>query len=88
MRIKEVESPIEGARAYYVDECVVIIENHTHLGWHISISHNNRYPTWDEIYDVKYHFLPDVRMVMHLPPRKEYVNVEENCFHLHEEVKP
>ena len=54
--------------------------------WHLSISHPKRYPTWDEIYEARYRFIPEaVQMVMHLPPRQEYVNVHQNCFHLFEQ---
>jgi len=55
------------------------------LGWHISISHTERYPTWDEIKDVRYAFLPDdITMGILLPPPSEYVNIHPNCFHLHQ----
>ena len=27
---------------------------------------------------------PDRRMVMHFPPRAEYVNVHDTCLHLHD----
>jgi hypothetical protein len=51
--------------------------------WHLSISHPARYPTWDEIADVRYKLVPDdVTMAMLLPPRDEYVNAHDNCFHL------
>lgn len=57
-------------------------------GWHMSISHSERYPTWDEVSEARYRFVPDeVTMVMHLPPRGEYVNIHPNCFQLHEEGK-
>lgn len=53
--------------------------------WHLSISHPQRYPTWDEIKRARYEFIPDaVTMAMMLPPKAEYVNVHQNCFHLHE----
>lgn len=53
--------------------------------WHLSISHPDRYPTLDEIRDVRYLFLPDnVTMAMIYPPMNEYVNVHPNCFHLWE----
>jgi hypothetical protein len=58
------------------------------LRWHLSISHRLRYPTWDEIADARYRFIPDeVTVVMFLPPRREYVNLHPNCFHLHEIVE-
>lgn len=51
--------------------------------WHLSISHPARYPTWDEIADVHYALVPDdVTMALLLPPRGEYVNAHDNCFHL------
>ena len=55
------------------------------LEWHISISTPNRYPTWEEIKTALYDFIPDeVTMAMLLPPKDEYVNVHNNCFHLHQ----
>lgn len=60
-------------------------------GFHLSISHrtNNlkpgRYPTWDEIIDARYRFCPpEATMAMLLPPKAEYVNLHETCFHLWE----
>jgi hypothetical protein len=51
--------------------------------WHLSIAHEHRYPTWDEIADVRYELVPDdVTMAMLLPPSGEYVNANEHCFHL------
>lgn len=53
------------------------------LLWHLSIAHQHRYPTWDEIADVRYELVPeDVTMAMLLPPADEYVNEHEHCFHL------
>lgn len=53
--------------------------------WHLSISHPQRYPTWDEIHRARYELIPDnVTMAMFLPPKSEYVNLHNNCFHLHE----
>ncbi len=51
--------------------------------WHMSISHPDRYPSWDEIKKLRYRLLPDdITMAIILPPKKEYVNIYENCFHL------
>ena len=61
--------------------------------WHLSISHRTneerpqpgRYPTWDEIADARYRFIPDeVTVAMLLPPRAEYVNAHATTFHLWE----
>lgn len=55
------------------------------FGWHLSISHPWRYPTWDEIRAARYALVPDeARMTMDLPPSSEFVNVHPNCFHLYE----
>ena len=46
--------------------------------WHLSIAHPTRYPTWDEIKEVRYRFLPDeLYMAIILPPKREYVNVHQ-----------
>lgn len=63
------------------------------IGWHMSISHRlnskgsppGRYPTWDEIRDARYEFVPDqATMAMLLPPKGEYVNAHDTTFHLHQ----
>lgn len=64
-------------------------------GWHMSISTRtngrhtrpaHRYPSWDEIVDARYRFIPDeARMAMMLPPRSEYLNLHQTCFHLHQQ---
>ena len=68
------------------------------MRWHLSISHRSsrlvtvagnplpgRIPTWDEIKDARYHFVPDeAYMAMILPPKAEYVNVHPTTMHLHE----
>ena len=58
------------------------------LRWHLSISCRDRYPVWDEIRDARYALIPDdCTMAMMLPPKREYVNVHKNCFHLHEIIQ-
>lgn len=61
--------------------------------WHLSISHRTstdpplpgRYPSWDEVTDARYRFVPgQVTMAMLLPPRAEYINVHDTCFQLWE----
>lgn len=57
------------------------------VGWHVSISHPRRYPTWDEIYTAWYDLVPDTEHVqgaIFLPRRAEYVNMHPNCFHVHQ----
>jgi len=51
--------------------------------WHLSVSHASRYPTFDEIRDVRYKYLPnDITVAMLYPPKEQYVNLHNNCFHL------
>jgi len=81
---------VTGASIFALGECKVLVsgdvERHRLGGWHLSISHPDRYPTWDEIYAARYQLLPiNATFVMYLPPPSEYVNVHENCFHLWEE---
>lgn len=53
------------------------------LLWHLSVSHAHRYPSWDEIADVRYELVPDeVTMALLLSPPDEYINAHEFCFHL------
>jgi hypothetical protein len=55
------------------------------MGWHLSISHTSRIPTWDEIKEARYKFCPDeARMAMILPPKAEYVNLHPTTMHLYE----
>lgn len=79
-------SPLAGSVLYVWGYCRVLVENHGgEIGWHLSISCQNRYPTWDEIKHARYDLLPaDITMAMLLPPADEYVNLHKNCFHLHQ----
>jgi hypothetical protein len=61
--------------------------------WHMSISHRTnehppkagRYPTWDEIKEARYRFMPgDIYVAQILPPEDEFINVMGTCFHLWE----
>lgn len=52
---------------------------------HLSVSHPNRYPNWDEIKAIRYGLLPDNKtFAIVLPPSSQYVNLHQNCFHLFE----
>jgi hypothetical protein len=55
--------------------------------WHLSMSHKNRHPTWDEIKAARYWLLPlDITVGMLLPPPDQYTNVpqQDHVFHLWE----
>lgn len=51
---------------------------------HISVSRKDRYPTWDEIIQIKERLAGlDSEWVMIMPPSLEYVNLHPNCFHIY-----
>lgn len=78
------EVPYKAGQPFWHGKCTIIcaIENDK---WHLSIAHPTRYPTWDEIKDARYEFIPNnVTVALLLPPKEEYVNLHKNCFHLHE----
>jgi hypothetical protein len=69
INVKEISSPIPTSKAYEFGECFVIVGDEPGIGWHMSISHKNRYPSWEEIKEARYRFIPDeVTMAMLLPP--------------------
>lgn len=88
MPYREIQSPVPGCKAWQLGQCTVFAG--VELGmWHLSISHPTRYPSWDEIKEARYRFVPnEVTMAMLLPPREEYINIHSNCFHLHELREP
>jgi hypothetical protein len=64
-------------------DCSVLISHAPGEGWHISISHPKRDPTYYEIKEARYSFVPDdVTMAMLFPPQAEFVNLDNHCFHL------
>jgi hypothetical protein len=86
-----------GLRAFTKGDLVIMISQQVmgghilaggKLRWHMSISHPDRYPKWDEIRDARYAMIPDeCTMAMLLPPLRQYVNIHKNCFHLHEIIE-
>lgn len=72
-------------RGYRTESGCTVFVAREPQGWHLSIAHSDRYPTWDEIADVRYALLPDeIHAAIILPPKAEYVNIHNNCFHVHE----
>ncbi len=60
-------------------------QERSEIGWHISVACPDRHPTWEEMRDARYALIPDnIYMVMILPPKSQYVNRHEHCFHWHE----
>ncbi len=78
-------------------ECLEVYVSNTDLSviktrdggrWHLSIAHPYRYPSWNEIHEARYRFLPpDMYVAMILPPRELYVNLHPNAFHLWEVIE-
>lgn len=55
------------------------------MGWHLSISHPRRLPTYAEMKRARYEFMPDnIYVAQIFPPQSEFVNIHENCLHLWE----
>jgi hypothetical protein len=74
-----------GTKAYVSDEskCSLFVSFTHQYGWHLSIAHPWRNPSWDEIASARYEFVPDeITMAMILPPEDEYINIHEHCFQL------
>lgn len=85
-----------GTKAYSLGDCRVFVSR-DEIGegrdvglllpgrWHLSISHPDRYPTWDEIVEARDRLLPDeLHFCMGLPPRDFWLSVHPNCLHLWE----
>jgi hypothetical protein len=91
MKLSEVASPVPGCKAFRTNNNLGVICGreplgpHGELRWHLSVSHNKRNPTWEEIRDLRYLLVPDeAMMAMFLPPRDQYVSLHKYCFHLYE----
>ena len=53
--------------------------------WHLSISTTNNSPSYKEIKEARYKFIPnDVYMAQIFPPKEEFVNLHPYCHHLYE----
>jgi hypothetical protein len=83
---------LTGTRMFDKGACKVLVSQEprpkmddTRTYWHLSISCQNRYPTWEEIKDARYSLLPmGLTFAQILPPMNEYTNIHPNCFHLWE----
>jgi hypothetical protein len=58
-------------------------------GWeHVSVSREDRCPTWSEMEDVKRRFFKDDETVMQLHvPVRDHISVHPNCLHLWRPVR-
>lgn len=77
-----------GTRVFRMGRCKIFLSPpFENKGWHMSISVDDRYPTWDEVAKVWYELVPEggTRIgAMILPPKAEYVNIHNFCFQVHE----
>lgn len=65
--------------------CKEPIKQDGSMGYHLSISHANRLPTYEELKEARYKFLPDdLYMAQIFPPKKDFVNLHQFCLHLYE----
>lgn len=72
-----------GTRLYSMGQCSIMVSPplDEEWGWHLSIAHPTRYPTWDEVAKARYALLPlDLDFEMPLPRPDDYVSIHENCF--------
>ena len=77
----------DGTKRYKMGKCRMLVSPPVDedVGWHLSISCNDRYPSWDEIAHARYELLPtEIEFVMHLPKPEDYINIHDYTFHLHE----
>lgn len=90
MKLTEIKSTVKDSKAFKTKDGLAIIASTDNTPkWgdllHVSISRLDKYPSWDEIVQVKLQFFGDRKDAMMLiPKRTDYVNVHENCFHLWE----
>jgi hypothetical protein len=82
---KHVPPEVEDFQGFMTDKGIQIFRSIDHGRYHMSISRQDRYPTWDEIKDARENLLPlGKHFVMALPPPQHYINTYSNCFHLWE----
>ena len=84
---ERVDTIVPGAKSYvsHPDGALRCIVGKEGGKWHLSMSHPDRYPTWDELADARYRFVPDrAHMAMLAPPRAEFVNAHAMTLHLWE----
>ncbi len=89
-KVNKLFPPIHGIRNQNIFESdsglgIIFTEDDTpKWGWlkHLSISHQTRYPTWEEILEIKERILGDIDCMMVMPKKEDYINAHGNCFHV------
>ena len=81
-----VHAPLSIARSYSFGKLFALHTLDFFEGWwwdHLSISHKDRLPTWDELVAAKEAFFGTEReAIQFIPRRNEYVNLHKNCLHI------
>ena len=54
------------------------------MRWHISVSLDERVPTWEEMVMAAHELRPGVVFVIGMPPRSWWINIHPNVLHLYE----
>ena len=52
--------------------------------WHVSVSHRDRVPSWEEMAEAAHELRPGVPMAIGVPPRSWWINVHPHVLHLWE----
>lgn len=92
MKLIEIDVPgiieeISSEAKMFVDENLHIKVTSAKEGgrWHMSISHPERLPTWDEIKEAREIALPpNVFFCLPFPPKEFWINIHDYCLHLWE----
>jgi hypothetical protein len=86
-----IQEAIHAHEAIVVDGVLHALATHEPQGWHLSVSFKPtngnplRLPSWDELKDARYRFIPDrAHMAALLPPRAEWMDLHPTCLHLWE----
>jgi hypothetical protein len=67
---------------FKMGRCIVIVTNDNGK-WHLSISCKDCQPSYKEIKEARYKYLPnDIYVAQIFPPQEEFVNVHTYCHHL------
>ena len=83
----EITSPFCGLKSFlipYKNDILRVIASYEPNGWaHLSVSLQDRDPTWEEMCFIKDIFFEEEDICLQFHPRKsEYVNISKHCLHL------
>jgi len=83
MKLVELVSPVLDCRAFRGPNGLNVLIGREGGDWHISLSTETRYPTWDELRDVCWALGPGVRFKLVIPTADDaYTNLHNYCLHV------